>query len=170
MALPDDGFVLASSLKLPCGRPHCNSSRDELQREGWRSSSGGFEETRLAVWKLDSQSRFSTFCNVRRFDFAALYTLQHGLTGDAESAGGPLHGDEALTRRGGEACFQRVSHPDSPRRAGGDLLAGDQAVVQPTMQGRGRNVQDDRRRRDRHDVSFRSLQLVLETGDAPMGP
>jgi hypothetical protein len=64
-------------------------------------SSGGFEETWLVVRKLDPQSRFSTFCYVRRFDFAALYTLQHGLTGNAKRAGGLLHGDEALTRRGG---------------------------------------------------------------------
>ena len=73
--------------------------------EGLGVSSGEFEETRLAVRKLDPQSRFSTFCDVRRFDFAALYTLQHGLTGDAKRAGGLLHGDKALTRRGGEARF-----------------------------------------------------------------
>ena len=37
---------------LAVGR--CNSSRDELQREGWRSPSGGFKETRLAIRKPDS--------------------------------------------------------------------------------------------------------------------
>jgi hypothetical protein len=65
--------------------------------ESWGLSSGGFEETWLAIRKLDSQSRFSTFGNVCRFDFAALYTLQHGLTGDAKRAGSLLHGDESLT-------------------------------------------------------------------------
>jgi hypothetical protein len=32
------------------------------------------------------------------------------------------------------------------------------------------SVEDDRGRRDRHDVAFRSLQLALETRDAPAGP
>jgi hypothetical protein len=41
-------------------------------------------------------------------NLAALYTLQHRLTGDAESTGGLLHGDESLARRGGEACLQPV--------------------------------------------------------------
>lgn len=69
-----------------------------------------------------------------------------------------------------EACFELVSHADPPRCARGDLLTGDQAVVQPTMQGRGRNVQGDRRLRDRHHVALRDLRLLLEAGDAPMGP
>src|ERR1700679_4245380 len=97
-------------------------------------ASGGFEETRLAVWKLDPQSRFSAFCDVRRFDFAALHTLQHGLTGNAKRVSSLMHGDESLTRGGGEARFERISHPDPPRHAWGDLFAGDQAVVEPTMQ------------------------------------
>jgi hypothetical protein len=50
------------------------------------------------------------------------------------------------------------------------LLTGYQAVVQPPMQGRGRNDQLDRRRRDRHDISFGKLRPGLETGDAPVGP
>ena len=99
------------------------------------TASGGFKETRLAVRELDSQSGFPPFCDVRRFDLAALYTLQYGLTGDSKRAGGLLHGDEAITGRGGEARFQRVGHSDPPRRAGGRLFAGDQTVVQPTMQG-----------------------------------
>jgi hypothetical protein len=57
---------------------------------------------------------------------------------------------------------------DRPRSQGGDLFAGDQAVVQPTVQGRGCNVQDSRRCRDGHDLAFCSARLALETGDAPV--
>jgi len=49
-------------------------------------------------------------------NLAALYTLQHRLTGDAESTGGLLHGDESLAGRGGEACLQCLGQSDPPRR------------------------------------------------------
>ena len=39
--------------------------------------------------------------------------------------------------------LERVSRPDPPGRAPSNLLTGDQVAVQPTMQGRGRNVQHD---------------------------
>src|SRR5271169_2956745 len=106
MAVPDDGlgpgFIAQTFLR---SAPTVIRHVTKYSGESWGLSSGGFEETWLAIRKLDSQSRFSTFGNVCRFDFAALYTLQHGLTGDAKRAGGLLHGDESLTGRGGEACF-----------------------------------------------------------------
>ena len=92
------------------------------------------------------------------------------MTGDAESTGGLLHGDESLARRGGEACLQLVGQSGPPRRSRGHLLAGDQAFIQPTMQSRGRNVQLGRRQCDRHDFADAGIRLGFKAGDTPVGP
>src|SRR6476646_7662859 len=106
MVVPDDGLgpgFIAQTFQRSA--PALIRHVTRYSGEGLGLSSDRFEEPRLAVRKLDAQSRFPTFCDVCRFDFAALYTLQHGLTGDAKRAGGLLHGDESVARRGGKACF-----------------------------------------------------------------
>src|SRR5262249_38689711 len=69
------------------------------------------------------------------FQLAALDLLQHGLAGDAEGSAGVVKGEPALGSVVDEYAAEFVGEPDSPRRAGGDLFAGDEAVVEPAQQG-----------------------------------
>src|SRR6202166_5115638 len=102
------------------------------------------------------------------FDLATLYTVQHGLARHAQCSGRLLHSNEVLAGRLGEARFERFGQADPPRRPRGHLLTCYQAVIEPAMQRRWRDVQHGRVCRDGHDFSFCCLQLWLEAWDAPM--
>jgi hypothetical protein len=67
------------------------------------------------------------------FELAAVYTLQHRLSGKAQHPGGIDHGDESRRRRFDEAGLELRTQADAPGCAGGQLLAGDEAIVEPTM-------------------------------------
>jgi RNA-directed DNA polymerase len=69
------------------------------------------------------------------FEFAALYTVQDGLARHAEKVHGFEHCDISFWRFFNKARAQLVGETNAPRRAGGDLLAGDKTVIKPTMQG-----------------------------------
>jgi hypothetical protein len=67
-------------------------------------------------------------------EFAALDTLHQGLPGDAVGEGGLEHGQPAV---GGVVDEQRadvVGEADAPGRTGGELLTGDEPLVQPAVQ------------------------------------
>jgi hypothetical protein len=64
---------------------------------------------------------------------AAVDTLQHGLAGDAESRGGDLDRDPACGGVVGDEIADRRGEADLPGSAGGDLLAGDESVVEPPV-------------------------------------
>jgi hypothetical protein len=68
---------------------------------------------------------------------AALYSVQYGLAGDAECLGGVTEGDPAVGCVVGEHGVQLAREADLPGGSRGDLLAGDEAVVQPAQQGGG---------------------------------
>jgi hypothetical protein len=67
--------------------------------------------------------------------FTALYTLQDGLPGDPEEFCGLLHGDVAVRSLFNETSSKLDVHPDTPGRARGNLLAGDEAICKPAMKG-----------------------------------
>jgi hypothetical protein len=71
-------------------------------------------------------------------EFAALDTLQHGLAGDPEGCGGDLDGDPSGGCVVGDEGADGFGEADPPGCAGGDLLARDEPVVQPPVEGRGR--------------------------------
>lgn len=75
-------------------------------------------------------------------DLAALDTLQHGLAGHAEQLRGLLHHHVAVRRYLDEALAQFLGQADLPRRTGRDLLAGYEAFVDPTMEGRRCHAED----------------------------
>src|SRR5271154_873470 len=102
------------------------------------------------------------------FDLAELYTMQHGLARYAQGPCGLLHGDEAVAGRLAEARLEFVGQTYPPGRAWGCLLTGDEAVVEPAMQGRWRDVQRGGGGRDGHDLSFCNSRLWLEAWDAPI--
>ena len=75
-------------------------------------------------------------------ELAALDTVQHGLAGDAEQAHGVDDGHEACGCLAGEAGAQRIGDHDTPRRARGDLLPGDESVVELAVQRRWGHIED----------------------------
>src|SRR6201989_1214232 len=68
---------------------------------------------------------------------AALDTLQHGLPGDAEGCGGDLDGNPAGGGVVGDEVLDGFGEADAPGGAGGDLLTGDESVVEPPVEGGG---------------------------------
>ena len=73
--------------------------------------------------------------------FAALDTLHDGLAGHAVGEGGLQHGEPAVGGVVDEQVADVVGEPDPPGRAGGELLAGDEPVGQPAVQGGGGQAQ-----------------------------
>ena len=73
--------------------------------------------------------------------FAALDTLHDGLAGHAVGEGGLQHGQPAVGGVVDEQVADVVGEPDAPGRAGGELLAGDKPIAEPTVQGGGRRGQ-----------------------------
>ena len=72
---------------------------------------------------------------MNRVEFAALDTLQHGLPGYAEQLGGLLHHDIALGNVFDKLTAKVIGQANLPGGAGRDLFPGDEAVVDPAMQG-----------------------------------
>ena len=95
------------------------------------------DQNRLScgVWGLDTQAFPASGADVDGVEFAALDTLHQGLAGDAVGEGGLEHRQPAF---GGVVDEQRadvVGEADAPGRAGGELLAGDEPVAEPAVQG-----------------------------------
>jgi len=61
--------------------------------------------------------------------------VQHGLAGHSERLGGLAEGQPAVGDAGADAVAKRLVDADPPRGAGGELLAGDEAVPQPSVDG-----------------------------------
>ena len=94
-------------------------------------------------YDLDSQAFSSPAADVERFELAALYTLQHRLSGDAEPQPCFEHRQILWRRLFDEARPQLVGDADAPWRAWGELLADDDPGDQPAVQ-RGRRHAEDR--------------------------
>src|SRR5215212_7196544 len=85
----------------------------------------------------DSQALSAALADVDGVQLAALDTLQHGLAGDAEGAHSADDRDVAAGSLVDEQRAELVVDADAPGSAGGVLLAGDEAVVEPPVQGGG---------------------------------
>jgi hypothetical protein len=96
-----------------------------------RVHGGGGEQGRFGLWDQYSQAFSASVADVEGLQFAALDTLQHGLAGDAEGShrvdDGDVPGGSVLDEHGAEF----VEDADSPRSAGGVLLASDEPGLEP---------------------------------------
>ena len=101
---------------------------------------------------------------------AALDTLQHGLTRDAESADRLAHRQESFASFTVEAGLELVGEPDAPGRTGRDLLASDDAVVDETMNGRRCDAERGRRTFDGQQLACGGVSLRDEAWDLPVRP
>jgi hypothetical protein len=131
---------------------------------------GGLEQPVLGGWHLDTQAFPASGAGQDGAQLAALDLLQYGLAGDAERLGGVGEGDPALGGGVGEHAAEVAGEADLPGRAWGDLLAGDEAVVQPAQQGRRCDVELAGSGGHVEQFSFRCLAVVagLVAGDFPV--
>ena len=105
--------------------------------------------------------------DVGGFEFAALDPLQHGLTGYAKGAHSLAHGQKAVIRLGDETRLEPVGQTNAPRSAGGVLLAGDDAVVEQPVKGRGGDAERDGGLPDGDDVAV-GVRRLAEGRDIPV--
>src|ERR1700680_373345 len=114
---------------------------------------------------LDSQAFSPTLAHQDGLELAALYTLQHGLPRNPEFDGSFQH--RQIIGRGllHNPCPQLRRDTNLPRRAGRDLLAGDEAVGQPTVNRGSVQAQDLGRLSDRRYLSLRWLSRRSKAGD-----
>src|SRR6202790_3559978 len=134
------------------------------------------------VWKSRRYLYSDAFCtatvDMNCLQLAALYTLQDGLARDAEQIHGLEHFHVPVGRIFNKHRTQFLRHTDAPRSAWRDLLARNEAIVEPTMQGRGCEAERLRGTLHRHALSLtgffggfktRYFPACTQTGDATDG-
>ena len=102
--------------------------------------------------------------------FAALDTLQHRLTRDAESANRLTYRQESFAGFTVESGLELVSEPDAPGRTGRDLLASDDAVVDETMNGRRCDAERRRRTFDGQQLTCGGVGIRDKARNLPVRP
>ena len=95
------------------------------------------EEIGVSGRYFDSQAFSPSAANVQGLKLSALYTLQDRLARDAKQVSGFEHRDVTFGQVLHEARTQFIVESDAPRRTRRDLLSGDEAIIEPAMQGRG---------------------------------
>jgi hypothetical protein len=93
------------------------------------------KQSSLAASDLDTQAFAASLGEVDGVELAALDLVQHGLAGDAEVAGGLAEGQPAVGCLGPDAVAELLVDADLPGCSGSELLAGDEAVAQPPVDG-----------------------------------
>jgi hypothetical protein len=96
---------------------------------------GCVEQSSLIVFDLDAQAFAAAAVDVDGLQFAALDLVQHGLAGDAEGLCGLAEGQPAVGDRGPDFVPEGLVDADVPGGTGGELLAGDERVAQPLVEG-----------------------------------
>src|SRR5208283_4331080 len=87
------------------------------------------------MFDLDTEALAASAGDVDRVELAALDLVQHGLPGDAEDFGGLVQRQPAVGDVGSDLAAQGLGDADLPGSAGGELLAGEEAVPQPPVDG-----------------------------------
>src|SRR5215472_3245534 len=93
-------------------------------------SCDSMEEVGLSAYHFDAQAFLFAAHDMDRGEFAALDTLQYGLARDAERTHRLAHWQEVLTGITVEAVLEVFGEANTPRGAGCQLLAGNNAVIE----------------------------------------
>ena len=101
-------------------------------------------------------------------ELAALYSMQHGLAGDAEKSSGFEHGHMALWRFGNKAGTNLLIDTNAPWGTRGDLFAGNETVGEPTVHGGRRHAEDFCCSLERHQFAFGGDGGRVESRDFPI--
>src|SRR5271166_1512837 len=95
------------------------------------------KQSSLAAFDLDTQAFAASLGEVDGGELAALDLVQHGLAGGAEAGSGLAEGQPAVGGLGPDPVAELLVDADLPGCSGGELLAGDEAVAQPPVDGGG---------------------------------
>src|SRR5215831_17379133 len=126
------------------------------------------EEVGLSAYHFDAQAFLFAAHDMDGGEFAALDTLQYGLARDAERAHRLAHRQEVLAGITVEAILEVFGVANTPRGAGCQLLAGNNAVIEQAMDRGWRDAKHDGRPLDRHWFALRHIGHWLETRNAPV--
>jgi hypothetical protein len=96
---------------------------------------GWSEQPVLGGWWFDTQAFPASGADVDGVKLAVLDTLHDGLAGEAVGEGGFQHGQPAVGGVVHEQGADGEGEPDPPGGAGGGLLAADEPVAEPAVQG-----------------------------------
>lgn len=106
--------------------------------------------------------------DVHGFEFAALDSLQDGLARHPERPDSLAHRQKVLGRFAVEARLEFIGQTNAPGRAWRELLAGDNAVIEQTMDRRGSDTERGGGLLDGQKIAG-GLRFVLEARDLPVG-
>src|ERR1700687_3660953 len=129
---------------------------------------GLIEEFGLPGYPLAPDSLFPAIRDVHDFELAALATLQHGLARDTERAGCLVHGHEAVPSSLAESGDEVIGQANAPGCGGRQLLARNDAVVEPAVQSRRGDAEHDRGLLDRRQFALGGGRPGLEARDVPV--
>jgi hypothetical protein len=101
---------------------------------------GWSEQPVLGCRGFDTQAFPASGADVDGAEPPVLDTLHDGLAGDAVGEGGLQHGQPAVGGVVHEQGADFGGEPDPPGGGGGELLAADEPVAEPAVQGGGRQA------------------------------
>ena len=93
------------------------------------------KQSSLAASDLDTQAFAASLGEVDGVELAALDLVQHGLAGDPEDFGCGGEGDPAGRGLGCDPVAELLVDADLPGGSGSELLAGDEAIARPPVDG-----------------------------------
>ena len=93
------------------------------------------EEVGLRADHLEAQAFFASTPDMKSFDLAALDTLPHCLSRNSQQTHGLIHGEEVIWCFFSDTGAQVVCETNTPRGPGCQLFSGDDALVEPAMNG-----------------------------------
>jgi hypothetical protein len=126
------------------------------------------EEVGLSAYHFDAQAFLFAAHDMDGGEFAALDTLQYGLPRDAERAYRLAHRQEVLASITVEAIVEIFGEANTPRGAGCQLLAGNNAVIEQAMDGRWCDAKHDGGLLNRQQFALRRTSRRLETMNTPV--
>src|SRR5215472_2516691 len=124
----------------------------------------------VSRYRLDPQAFLFSSHDVDGIELAALDTLQYGLAGNAEAAHRLVHREVTLRRFFDKAGAQIFGQANAPGSSRGQLLTADEAIIEPTVDGRGGGSKDRGRLSDSQQLALRDGRGRLEARDVPLPP
>jgi len=121
------------------------------------------EQVCLRLDYPETQAFLTPLLDMDSVDLTTLDTLQHRLSGNAQLAHRLVHGEVAIWSLFSNAGAQLVRETNAPWRAWRKLFAGDCAVIDPAMNGRGCDTELGRNLCDGQQFSVGRRSWALET-------
>src|SRR5262249_18367137 len=126
------------------------------------------EEVGLSAYHFDTQAFLFAAHDMDGSEFAALDTLQYSLARDVERAHRLAHRQEVLTGITIEAILEVFGEADTPRGAGCQLLAGNNAVIEQAMDSGWHDAKHDSGLLYCQELALRRAGRRLEARNTPV--